>query len=41
MGRLDRVDLSLALSRREEERELSAAWERLTQLRLTLGDQRL
>jgi polyphosphate kinase 2 (PPK2 family) len=37
MGRLDEVDLSLALSRREEERELSAAWERLTQLRLTLG----
>jgi hypothetical protein len=25
MGRLDEVDLSLALSRREEERELSAA----------------
>jgi len=37
MGRLDGVDLSLALSRREEERELGAAWERLTQLRLTLG----
>ncbi|HEY2334657.1 MAG TPA: UDP-galactose-lipid carrier transferase [Solirubrobacterales bacterium] len=37
MGRLDEVDLSLALSRREEESELSAAWERLTQLRLTLG----
>jgi len=37
MGRLDQVDLSLALSRKEEERELSAAWLRLTQLRLTLG----
>jgi polyphosphate kinase 2 (PPK2 family) len=37
MGRLDEVDLSLALSRREEERELSLAWERLTELRLTLG----
>jgi len=37
MGRLDQVDLSLALSRKEEERELSAGWQRLTQLRLTLG----
>src|SRR5689334_9139167 len=37
MGRLDEVDLSLALSRHEAERELSAAWERLTELRLTLG----
>lgn len=37
MGRLDEVDLSLALGRKEEERELSAAWLRLTQLRLTLG----
>jgi polyphosphate kinase 2 (PPK2 family) len=37
MGRLDEVDLSLALNRKEEERELSLAWERLTQLRLTLG----
>ncbi len=37
MGRLDAVDLSLTLSRREEERELGLAWERLTQLRLTLG----
>jgi polyphosphate kinase 2 (PPK2 family) len=37
MGRLDDVDLSLSLGRKEEERELSAAWERLTQLRLTLG----
>lgn len=37
MARLDQVDLSLALSRNEEERELKAAWQRLTQLRLTLG----
>ena len=37
MGRLDEVDLSLSLSRPEAERELSAAWERLTELRLTLG----
>ncbi len=37
MGRLDEVDLSLSLSRREEERDLGAAWDRLTELRLTLG----
>jgi AMP-polyphosphate phosphotransferase len=37
MGRLEQVDLSLALSRRDEERELAAAWDRLTELRLTLG----
>jgi Uncharacterized conserved protein len=37
MGRLDEVDLSLVLNRREEERELSQAWERLARLRLTLG----
>lgn len=37
MGRLEEVDLSLALSRKDEERELGAGWERLTQLRLTLG----
>ena len=37
MGHLDGVDLSLALSRKEEEQELKAAWERLAQLRLTLG----
>jgi polyphosphate kinase 2 (PPK2 family) len=37
MGRLDEVDLTLTLGRKEEERELRAAWERLTQLRLTLG----
>ena len=35
--RLDDVDLSLTLTRREEERALGLAWERLTQLRLTLG----
>jgi AMP-polyphosphate phosphotransferase len=37
VARLDEVDLSLSLSRAEEERELKAAWERLAQLRLTLG----
>jgi polyphosphate kinase 2 (PPK2 family) len=37
MGRLDEVDLSVTLSRKEEERELEAAWKRLTQLRLNLG----
>jgi hypothetical protein len=29
MGHLDEVDLGLALSRKEEERELKAAWKRL------------
>ncbi len=37
MGHLDEVDLSLSLSRREEEDGLKAAWKRLSQLRLTLG----
>jgi polyphosphate kinase 2 (PPK2 family) len=37
VGRLDELDLSLSLTRREEARALDAAWERLTQLRLTLG----
>jgi len=37
MGHLDEVDLSLSLSRQEEERELKAAGRRLAQLRLTLG----
>ena len=37
MGRLDELDLSKSLSRKEEERALDQAWERLTQLRLTLG----
>lgn len=39
MGRLDELDLSLSLTRREEARALDRAWERLTQLRLTLGGQ--
>jgi polyphosphate kinase 2 (PPK2 family) len=37
MGRLDELDLSKSLNRKEEERALDRAWERLTQLRLTLG----
>jgi AMP-polyphosphate phosphotransferase len=37
MGHLDEVDLSLALSRKEEDQELKLAWKRLSQLRLTLG----
>jgi polyphosphate kinase 2 (PPK2 family) len=37
MGYLDEVDLSASLSRQQEERELAEAWERLAQLRLTLG----
>jgi polyphosphate kinase 2 (PPK2 family) len=39
MGHLDDVDLSLSLDREQEERELKAAWKRLSQLRLTLGGQ--
>jgi polyphosphate kinase 2 (PPK2 family) len=39
MGRLDELDLSKSLSRKEEARALDRAWERLTQLRLTLGGQ--
>ncbi|HET8975666.1 MAG TPA: UDP-galactose-lipid carrier transferase [Solirubrobacterales bacterium] len=39
MGRLDEVDLSKKLSRAEEEEGLKQAWERLSQLRLTLGGQ--
>ena len=39
MGRLDELDLSKSLSRQEEARGLERAWERLTQLRLTLGGQ--
>ena len=39
MGRLEEVDLTQSLSRKEEERELDRAWARLTQLRLTLGGQ--
>jgi polyphosphate kinase 2 (PPK2 family) len=37
MGRLDEVDLTLKLSREEEERELKELGARLAQLRLTLG----
>jgi polyphosphate kinase 2 (PPK2 family) len=37
MGHLDEVDLTLSLGRKEEERELRAAGQRLAQLRLTLG----
>src|SRR5215203_2409783 len=37
MGRLDEVDLTLKLSREEEERELKELGDRLAQLRLTLG----
>ncbi len=39
MGRLDEVDLSPSLSRKEERRGLENAWARLAQLRLTLGGQ--
>jgi polyphosphate kinase 2 (PPK2 family) len=37
VGRLDDLDLEKSLSRKDEERALDHAWERLTQLRLTLG----
>jgi polyphosphate kinase 2 (PPK2 family) len=37
VGRLDELDLTKSLSRKEEARDLDRAWERLTQLRLTLG----
>ena len=37
MGRLDEVDLTLSLGRKEEEEKLKAAWKRLAQLRLALG----
>jgi polyphosphate kinase 2 (PPK2 family) len=36
-GRLDELDLSQKLTRKEEERGLALGWQRLTQLRLTLG----
>ncbi len=39
MGRLDELDLTKSLTRKEEARGLDRAWERLTQLRLTLGGQ--
>jgi polyphosphate kinase 2 (PPK2 family) len=37
MGRLDQLDLSLKLSRKEQEKRLDAAHKRLTALRLQLG----
>src|SRR2546426_12477079 len=37
MGRLDDVDLSLKLSRKEQDERLAAAQERLSALRLQLG----
>jgi polyphosphate kinase 2 (PPK2 family) len=37
VGLLDAFDLSKGLTRKDEARSLDAAWERLTQLRLTLG----
>ena len=37
MGRLDELDLSKSLNRKEEARKLDRSWERLAQLRLTLG----
>jgi polyphosphate kinase 2 (PPK2 family) len=37
MGRLDSLDLSLKLTREQEAERLDLAWDRLTQLRLTLG----
>jgi AMP-polyphosphate phosphotransferase len=39
VGRLDELDLTKSLSRKEEERALDRAWDRLAQLRLTLGGQ--
>jgi len=39
MGRLDELDRAQSLTRKEEARELDRAWERLTELRLTLGGQ--
>ena len=39
MGRLDELDLTQSLSRKEEERQVEAAQRRLLQLRLTLGGQ--
>ncbi len=39
MGRLDELDLSQSLSKKEEAKALEAAWTRLSQLRLTLGGQ--
>jgi polyphosphate kinase 2 (PPK2 family) len=37
MGRLEQVDLTQSLSRKQERAALEEAWERLSELRLTLG----
>ncbi len=37
MGRLDDLDLSLKLSRKEQKERLEAGYERITELRLELG----
>jgi polyphosphate kinase 2 (PPK2 family) len=37
VGRLDELDLSASLTRKEEARGLDRGWERLSELRLTLG----
>jgi polyphosphate kinase 2 (PPK2 family) len=39
VARLDDLDLTKSLSRKEEERRLVGGWDRLAQLRLTLGGQ--
>jgi len=39
VGRLDELDLTQSLTRKEEARSLDQAWERLAELRLTLGGQ--
>ncbi|MGH2951904.1 MAG: polyphosphate kinase 2 family protein [Solirubrobacterales bacterium] len=39
MSRLDQLDLTKSLSRKEEDRGLEDAWARLAQLRLTFGGQ--
>ena len=39
MGRLDEVDLTQSLAKKDEGKELERGWERLAQLRLTLGGQ--
>ena len=36
-GRLDELDMSQSLTRKEQDQALQEAWDRLTQLRLTLG----
>jgi polyphosphate kinase 2 (PPK2 family) len=39
VGRLDELDLSKKISKKEEQAGLEAGWKRLSQLRLTLGGQ--